>query len=90
MSNLALTFYNPNKQIYVTSNASNFGLWAVILHKENGKLKLIQHVLRMLLPAEMNNSQIEKEGIAIIFVIKKFHKYVYGTEFILQMDHCLS
>ena len=25
-SNVALTHYNPNKQIYVASNASNFGL----------------------------------------------------------------
>ena len=41
----------------------------------------------MLLPAEMNYSQIEKEGLAIMFVIKKFHKYVHGREFILQTDH---
>ena len=40
----------------------------------------------MLLPAEMNYSQIEKEDLAIIFAIKKFHKYVHGREFILQTD----
>ena len=43
-SNLALTHYNPNKQIYVVSDASNSGLGAVILHKEDGKLKPIQYV----------------------------------------------
>ena len=32
-------------------------------------------------------SQIEKEGLAIIFAIKKFYKYVHGREFIFQMDH---
>ena len=32
--NLALTYYKPNKQMYVASDASNFGLVAVILHKE--------------------------------------------------------
>ena len=42
----------------------------------------------MLLPSERNYSQIEKEGLAIIFVIKKWYKYVHGREFILQMDHC--
>ena len=81
-SNLALTHYNPNKQIYVVSDASNSGLGAVILHKEDGKLKPIQYVSRTLLPAEMKYSQIEKEGLAIIFAIKKFHKYVHGREFI--------
>ena len=87
MSNLALTHNNLNKQIYVTSDASNSGLGAVILHKEDGKLKPIQYVSRTLLPAEMNDSQIEKEGLAIIFAIKKFYKYVHGREFILQMEH---
>ena len=62
-SNLVLTHYNLNKQIYVASDASNFGLGAVIFHKEDGKLKPIQHVSRTLLPAEMNYSQIEKEGL---------------------------
>ena len=81
-SNLALTHYNPNKQIYVAGNASNFSLGAVILHKEDGKLKPIQYVSKTLLPAEMKYSQIEKEGLAIIFAIKNFHKYVHGREFI--------
>ena len=73
--------------MYVASNTSNFGLGAVILLKEDGKLKPIQHVSRMLLPAEINYLQIEKEGLAILFAIKKFHKYVHSREFILQMDH---
>ena len=34
----------------------------------------------------MNYLQIEKQGLAIIFAIKKFHKYVHGREFILQTD----
>ena len=86
-SNLALTHYNPNKQIYVASDASNSGLGTVILQKEDDKLKPIQHVSRTLLPAEMNYSQIERKGLAIIFAIKKFHTYVHGREFILQTDH---
>ena len=36
-SNLALTHYNLNKQIYVASDARNSGLGSVILHKEDGK-----------------------------------------------------
>ena len=84
-SNLALTHYNPHKQIYVASDVSNSGLGPVILHKD-GKLKPIQHAPRTLLPAEMNYSQIEKEGLAIVFAIKKFHNYVHDREFILQAD----
>ena len=83
-SNLALIHYNPNKQIYV---ASYSGLRVVILHKEDGKLKLIQDASRTLLTEEINYLQIEKEGLAIILAIKKFHKYVHSREFILQTDH---
>ena len=39
--------------------ATQFDLGAIILHEEDGKLKSIQHVQRMLLPVEMNYSQIE-------------------------------
>ena len=38
-------------------------------------------------PNKQELLQIEKEGFAIIFAIKKFHKYVHSREFILQMDH---
>ena len=63
--------------MYVASDASNFCLAAVLLHKEDSKLKPIHQALRFLLSAEMNYSQIEKEGLAIIFAIKKFHKYMF-------------
>ena len=65
----------------------NFGLEAVLLHKKDGKLKPIHYASRALLLAEMNYLQIEKEGLAIIFAIKKFHKYIYGREFVLQNDY---
>ena len=32
---------------------------------------------------------MEKEGLAIIFAIKNFHKHVPGRPFILQTDHRL-
>ena len=46
------TALTSNLALYVASDASNFGLEVVILHKEDGKLKPIQHVSRMLLPAD--------------------------------------
>ena len=88
-SNLALTHYNSNKQIYAASDASNFGLGAVITKKEDGRLKPFQQVSRTLLPAEMNYSQIEKISLAIIFAIKKFHKYIHGNFYYKQVIvHC--
>ena len=74
--------------MYVVSDTSNFGLGAVLLHKEeDSKLKPIHHALRTLLLTEMSYSKLEKEGLAIIFAIKKFPNYRYSWEFMLQTDH---
>ena len=90
ISDLTFTHYNPYKEIYVVSYASNLGLGAVLLYKEKeGQLKAVHHVSRTLLLAEINYSQIEKERLGLIFAIKKFHKYIHGREFILQTDHHL-
>ena len=37
--------------------------------------------------AERNYSHLDKEALAIIFGIKKFHQYCYGHSFKIQSDH---
>ncbi|KAK6764582.1 hypothetical protein RB195_024780 [Necator americanus] len=37
--------------------------------------------------AENNCGEIEKEGLALIFVVRKFHRYIYGRRFKLLTDH---
>lgn len=37
--------------------------------------------------AELNYSQTEKEMLAICFAVKKFHRYIYGSEVFVQTDH---
>ena len=42
---------------------------------------------RILSEAEKKYSQIEKEGLACVFGVKKFHSYMYGRHFSLVTDH---
>ncbi len=53
---------------------------------EDGQERPIAFVSRTLSLAEKKYSQLKKEGLAIIFAVKKFHNYIYGQHFTLQSD----
>jgi len=42
---------------------------------------------RKLLPREQNYSIIEREALAIVCGVKKYHNYLYGQHFYLETDH---
>ena len=53
---------------------------------EDGSERPISFVSRSLTPAEKRYSQLDKEALAILFGVKKFHSYIYGRKFIIRSD----
>ncbi|XP_058446711.1 uncharacterized protein K02A2.6-like [Malaya genurostris] len=87
-SDLLLTHYNPALDIVVSADASSVGVGATLSHKfPDGTLKVVYHASRALTAAEKNYSQPDREGLAIIFAVTKFHKMLFGRRFHLQTDH---
>ena len=65
------------------ADAKDSGVWAALLQRYEDGLFTKAYASKKLL----NYSVIERECLAIVFGIRKFQKYLYGAEFVLQTDH---
>lgn len=77
--------------LVLSCDASNSCTGAVLSYRgEHQNLKPIAFASRTLTPAEINYSTIRKEGLAIVFGVKKFYQFLIGRHFFLQTDqsHC--
>ena len=83
-----LVHFDQSKPIVVICDASPYGVGAVLAHRmPSGEDRPIAFVSRTLTKAEKNYAQIDKEGLALIFAVKKFHNYVFGRSFTVVTDH---
>lgn len=79
-----LKYYSSTEPITISGDASQAGLGTVLL--QNGKP--VAYGSKALTETEKNYSQIEKEMLAIVFGLKKFHTYVYGrSDVTIETDH---
>lgn len=88
VSSKVLVHYEPNLPLILACDASCSGIAAVISHQyTNGDTHPIAYASRSLTASERGYSQIDKEALAIIFGVKKFHQYLFGRQFTLLSDH---
>ena len=77
MSDCLLVHFNPDIPPVVACDASPYGIGAVLSHRmEDGQDKPIAFASRSLSSAEKNYSQLDKEALAVIFGVKRFHQYL--------------
>lgn len=78
-----LKYYDVNKPVKITSNASQHGLGAACLQDEAP----IAYASRTLTPTKKRYAQIEKELLAVVFACSKFNDDIYGKHIQIETDH---
>ena len=77
-----------SKQFILQTDASNFGLGAVLEQLDDSNMEHpVLYLSRKLLPHEENYSIPEKECLAIVWAITKLKYYLYGRPFTVLTDH---
>ena len=57
------------------------------MQEHDGKLSPVSYASRKLTESEKKYSTIERECLAVVWAVRKFLIFLYGTEFTLQTDH---
>lgn len=76
-----------SREFVVQTDASEVGLGAVMSQVVNGEEHPVIYLSRKLSPAERNYAIVEKEGLAIKWVLDSLRYYLLGRRFKLVSDH---
>ena len=79
---VTLPYFNPRSDTTLQTDASKKGLGAVILQDS----KPVMFASRALTGAEKNYQNLERECLATIWGMEKFHYFLYGKHFTLETD----
>ncbi|GBG64643.1 hypothetical protein CBR_g45698 [Chara braunii] len=89
----ALTHYevlklpDPDKPFIVTTDASQYGIGAMLAQQEGPKLRPIEYMSKKMPSQKLAKSTYEKELYAVYKALTHWRHYLFGRFFILRTDH---
>lgn len=87
MNHSTLGYYDVNDRTQVVADASPVGLGAVLIQFKSGEPRIISFANRSLTAPERNYAQTEKEALALVWGVERFHYFLFGRPFELVTDH---
>ena len=76
-----------SKPFIIRTDASDYGVGAVLLQEHDGKKFPVAYASKKLSTHERGYSVIERECLGIVWALEKFQVYLYGREFVVETDH---
>ncbi|CAB0005038.1 unnamed protein product, partial [Nesidiocoris tenuis] len=87
-SDRVLMPYSPDLPLILAVDASPVGLGAVLSHVlPNNVERPISYASKALSPAEKSYSQVDREGLSVVWGVKRFFQFLYGREFTIYTDN---
>ncbi|GBG58892.1 hypothetical protein CBR_g24244 [Chara braunii] len=89
----ALTYYevlklpDPDKPFIVITDASQYGIGAVLAQQEGPKLRPVEYMSKKMSSQKLAKSTYEKELYAVYKALTHWRHYLLGRFFILRIDH---
>ncbi|KAL7296748.1 hypothetical protein TKK_0010158 [Trichogramma kaykai] len=83
-----LSYFDVSKHTRLVADASPVALGAILLQfDKEGNPEVISYASKSLSEVERRYSQTEKESLALVWAVGRFHFYLAGLEFELETDH---
>ena len=82
-----LKTFDPKLPIFVTTDASQYAIGAVLEQEDSKKRKPVAFASRTLNDAEQNYAAHERELLAVVDSLKWWRVYLYGNFFTVHTDH---
>ena len=88
MNSAALSVFDTSLPTFVSTDASDYGLGAVLTQLQpDGTERTVACASRSLNSAERKYSVVEKEALACVWAAEKLRTFLWGTRFTLRTDH---
>ena len=87
LNSSCLVHFDFKYPVQVVADSSSYDIGAILSHSIDGQERPVFFASRSLTDVEKKYSQLEREALALIFALKRFHFYLYGINFTLVTDH---